>query len=484
MRKRLIILLLFLILGPGLTIYAQEILRKPNAAGAFYPAEEKQLKNAIGQFLKNAKNPELNEEQIVALILPHAGYIYSGQVAAYGFKELIGRDFDTVIIIGPSHFYRFDTASVYDVGDYQTPLGIAKVDRQLCNQLKINSSFITFYKNAHIKEHAVEVEVPFIQTVLPNAKIAPIVMGRSDLEFCRKISQAIVKSIKDKKVLIIASSDMSHYHPYRQAELMDKKILAAIQGFSIEEAAGLLSSRESELCGEGPVLTTMLVCKELGATDVKILKYANSGDVTGDKSRVVGYCAVAFLKQKEKSGQFSLNEEEKGFLLDVARRTIEARILGKNIPKFKTANVKLNSPCGAFVTIHKHGALRGCIGRLESNEPLYQVVQKMGIAAATGDYRFTPVKPNELKDIDIEISVLTPLKKIKNKDEIKLGTHGIYITDGFKSGCFLPQVATETRWSKEEFINRCAIEKAGILPKDLDKATVYIFEAEVFSEKD
>lgn len=465
-------------------------VREPVVAGSFYPNNELKLRQMINGFLKNTKKAKVTTAELVGLIVPHAGYVYSGQVAAYAYNLVRDIQVEKIIIMGPSHQVAFQGASVYAGSKYRTPLGEAIVDQNIVNTLIRASKFITYQPRAHQYEHSVEVQIPFIQVVKPKARIIPIIIGTVSPDICRQIASVIADVARDGQTLIVASSDMSHYHSYEQAVKMDREVLEHIENFSIEGLSKLLATGEGELCGAGPVLTLMFVCQELNANNVSILKYANSGDVTGDKTQgVVGYSAVAFYKnlshnpKKNKNQEGQLNQEERQELLNIARATIEAVVKGKKIPEFKVKSPKLKEHRGAFVTLHLNGRLRGCIGRFVAHEPLYQIVSKMAIAASTQDYRFRPVSPEELDDIEIEISVLSPLKKIDSIDQIKMGVHGIYIREGARSGCFLPQVAQETGWTKEQFLEHCCRDKAG-LDKDAWKkgAEIYIFTAEVFGE--
>jgi AmmeMemoRadiSam system protein A len=216
------------------------------------------------------------------------------------------------------------------------------------------------------------------------------------------------------------------------------------------------------------------------------LRYMNSGDAgMGDKERVVGYYAIALTARGENLGaRFSLSVQEKQKLLGIARKSIEEFLKRGDIPEISPDNLNpvLETPCGAFVTLKKHDQLRGCIGRFDASQPLYKVVQQMAVAAATEDYRFSPVQADELKLIEMEISVLTPLRRISSPEEIKMGRDGIYIRKNGRSGTFLPQVATETGWSREEFLGHCAQDKAGIGWDGWKDAELYVYEAYVFSE--
>jgi hypothetical protein len=469
----------------------REEIREPAVAGSFYPNDPVVLKKQIRNFLNNVPAEKI-EGKIIALISPHAGYMYSGQVAAFGYKLLEGSDFNRVIVIAPSHRAHFHGASVYNKTGYKTPLGTVPVDRDLCNRTIAQNGMISYYPQAHTQEHSLEVQVPFLQVVLKEFKLVPIVMGSQDIDTCRVLSEAIVNATKDERTLIIASSDLSHFHRYDRAVSLDKIVLSHIDKLDANGLEQDLKNGRCEACGGGPIVTSILISEKLGANKAKVLNYANSGDVTGDKSGVVGYASAVLYenekdiknKQIEKTGvDLGLTQEEKRTLLNIAKTTIESRIKNQNLPKFDISSDTLREKRGAFVTLHKHGSLRGCIGNIHGNKPLYLTIEEMAIASAFNDPRFKPVTEGEFKDLDIEISVLTPLRKIDNVEDIQVGKHGIYIEKGYYSGLLLPQVATGYRWDRTTFLEQTC-NKAG-LPKGAwkDKDTrIYIFSADIFSE--
>ncbi|MFO7826979.1 MAG: AmmeMemoRadiSam system protein A, partial [Bacteroidales bacterium] len=271
----------------------------------------------------------------------------------------------------------------------------------------------------------------------------------------------------------------------------------AIVANSVNKVIDAISENESAnienlvttLCGWPAVLSLLYITQDMPDVNVVHVDYQNSGDETRDKSRVVGYHAIAFAKKKPQNmteNQFKLSEEEKAKLLKIARNTINEYLKSGKITDIDKNEITsaMQKHCGAFVTLHLEGSLRGCIGRFSANEPLYEIVQKMAVAAATEDHRFSPLKPEELDKIDLEISVLTPMKKIESIDEIEMGQHGIYIKKGFATGTFLPQVAQETGWTKEEFLGYCARNKAGLGWDGWKDAEIFIYEAFVFSEKE
>lgn len=469
---------------------SKKIVREPAVAGQFYPKDPKELSTIIDQYLDRVDPPE-SKGEILALILPHAGYQFSGQVSAYGFKKLIGEEIDTVILIGNSHHERFEGISIFPEGFYKTPLGEIEIDSELAQKIMAEDERIFFRKSAHQKEHSLEVELPFLQKVLKNFKILPIIFGNSSNHDYKILAKALVNNIQRKNVLLIASSDLSHYPSYSNAKYLDSKIIEAILTAQVENLEQTIHNLKQEqipnlvtfACGIDAIKTVMMVAKELGANEVKLLNYANSGDIFAEfKPRVVGYATIGFFG--ERRGNL-LNKNEQQKLLEIARISVETFVREGKIPEFEVENLALNQKLGAFVTLKKRGLLRGCIGRFSPTDiPLYQVVSQMAIAAATQDRRFYPVTEDELELLHYEISVLSEMKKIDDWKKIEVGKHGVQIKKGFKSGVFLPQVATENNWDLEKFLGELCFQKLGLSrncweQKDIE---LYIFTAQVFAE--
>jgi AmmeMemoRadiSam system protein B/AmmeMemoRadiSam system protein A len=468
-----------------------EEIREPAVAGAFYPERPDILSRDVKRYLDNAKTEKV-EGEIIALVSPHAGYMYSGQVAAYAYKLIEGKTFESVVVVGPSHRALFKGASLYARGGYRTPLGVVPIDVELSKRMMEKRKEIQFLPEAHAQEHSLEVQIPFLQVVLKSFKLIPIVMEPYwSWETCQFVAQAISETVRGKNVLLIASSDLSHFHSYEKAVQLDKIVLNHIERF---DPAGLnrdLGSGRCEACGGGPIISIMLAAKALGANKGKVLKYLNSGDVTGDRGRVVGYGASVFyksvggtekMKEEKKVGvDLGLTDNDKKTLHHIAKTVIENKVKGKAVPEFKIDSPLLKENRGAFVTINKKGELRGCIGYIEGHGPLHRTIEEMAEAAAFRDPRFPPVKEKELPELEIEISVLTPLRKITDVNEIEVGKHGIYIKKGWFSGLLLPQVATEYGWDRQTFLEHTC-QKAG-LPSSAwrDKDTeIYIFSADIF----
>lgn len=458
-------LLLTLLLG------CEEDIKEPSVAGTFYPSDEKTLKEMVDGFLIKAEDKPV-DGRLVALISPHAGYQFSGQVAAYSYKQLEGKDINTVILIGPSHYKPFNGASVYAKGIMKTPLGKIKINERIAKSLVNEATDIGFYQDAFEKEHSLEVQLPFLQQVLKNFKIVPILISTPTRQSFEYLTERLTEILREnEKAIIIASTDLSHYHDYETAVMMDRKIIDAIERLSIEDVERHLMHREAEMCGTYPVIFTMAVARRLGANQGVLYKYANSGDVTNERSSVVGYASIGLYKS-------ALTEEEKTELLEMAKKTVISYVTSRQIPQFEINSQKLKANGATFVTVNKNGNLRGCIGNIQPVMPLYQSVIRNAISACSNDPRFPPMKKEELRDMDIEVSILSPLEQLKNVKDLQIGKHGLYIVKDMQSGLLLPQVAREFRWDRDTFLEQVCV-KAG-LPRDAWKeAKLYTFTAEI-----
>ena len=462
-------------------------IKQPNVSGRFYPANPKELSRTIEGFLLEAEPPDIKGD-ILVIILPHAGYEFSGKTAACGYKAIAGRQYDTVIILGPSHYTNFKGAALWPKGAHRTPLGNIPVDESLTFDLMLSSSLFSSYPEAFSREHSIEVQLPFLQKVLNNFKIVPIVLGDVDFTDCKNLAIAISEAIKDKNCLLIASSDMYHGFDYQEGELKDIYTLSLVRQLEPEELYECIQDQRAGLCGWAAVVTSMLVAKELGYEQVEVVDYTNSAEVMGKKRKgeyCVGYSSVVIYRETDEKGGTMLNEGQRKRILELARKSIENYLkTGKRLELERPSDSILLERCGAFVTLHKQDQLRGCIGNIIGNQPLYLTIRDMAVEAAVNDPRFAPLTENEPGEVEIEVSVLTPLEKIDNPDKIELGKHGVLIRKGYQSGVFLPQVATETSWSKEEFLSNLCAHKAGLEPlawKD-PSTEIHIFSAEVFSE--
>lgn len=282
-------------LGAGIDVQS---VREPALAGTWYPANPEKLKGQLTEFLSKAGGEPLQGE-VVGLLVPHAGYVYSGQVAAFGFRHLEGTNFNRVILIGPSHYVGFKGIAVDIQSGYRTPLGTTPVDKDFVNELLGSSSQIRWLPDAFTREHSLEIQVPFLQSVLKDFSIVPVLMRDSDEVTCAALAGGLAKTIKKKagKTLVLASTDLSHFHTGDQAKLLDHQFIEGLSAFDPKSLARSMSRGECEACGGGPTLATMLAARDLGASQTIVLRYAHSGDVTGDYKRVVGYVSAAFVRR-------------------------------------------------------------------------------------------------------------------------------------------------------------------------------------------
>ncbi|ABC76163.1 AmmeMemoRadiSam system protein B [Syntrophus aciditrophicus] len=271
------------------------LIKRSLIAGSWYPGSPRVLSRDIMDYFDNVPGKTV-QGRILGLVAPHAGYMYSGQVAAHAYKEIKGQTYDVVFVIGPSHRAFFRGVSLFKEGGYETPLGIVDVHEDMAARLLEQDPRIAFLPDVHLQEHSVEIQLPFLQVALGEFSFVPLIMGDQDYETCRVLADAIVNCCGNKQVLIVGSSDLSHYHGYEQAVRMDSRILEHLRKM---DECGLirdLSSGTGEACGGGPAAVTMMVARQLGADKAAVLKYANSGDVTGDRSGVVGYAAAVFYE--------------------------------------------------------------------------------------------------------------------------------------------------------------------------------------------
>jgi MEMO1 family protein len=478
--------------GDGKLADEKPTIRQPVVAGQFYPAQPDELRRMLDEYLAQATVPAL-PGNLVALIAPHAGYTYSGKVAAYSYAMLKGRKIDRVVVVAPSHFEAFPFVSVYDGDAYATPLGNIAVDKEFAAKLAKLSPHIQLSSRGHTPtqqqgEHALEVQLPFLQRVLGEFKLVPIVMGEQNYEMERALGFSLAKMLKGTDTLLVASSDLSHYHSYDEATKIDEKTLKAIARWDYLSLSRNFESRIWEACGGGPIVAAMIAAERLGANQARILKYANTGDVTGDRRRVVGYGAVALIQAENRAAEvesFSLGPKEKETLIRLAKKSVETAVREKKLYEPAASEfAAFLQERGVFVTLREKGELRGCIGLITAGKPLYLGVRDAATYAALEDPRFSPVNARELPELEYEISVLTPFRRVLDVKEIRVGRDGLLMVQGRYEGILLPQVATEQRWDRKTFLEEACL-KAG-LPRQAwqDQATdIFAFSAIVFDER-
>jgi hypothetical protein len=491
---------------------APQRIRLPAVAGLFYPKDPKALAGAVSRCMASA--PTNSVSGVRALICPHAGYEYSGLVAAQAYRSIAGGTFHTVIILAASHYALFEGVSVPGTDAYETPLGrvpVSEKARQLAKQRPFVLEPRCLVQRPQWSamaskppppqgddtpdtwEHSVEVQVPFLQQTLKEFKVLPVMFGRADPETVAKALAPLI----DNQTLVVASSDLSHYHPYEEACKLDRQTVKWVCDFDL--AALRAPAAEDRACGLMPILTALHLAK-LKGWKPRLLDYRNSGDTAGDKSRVVGYAAIAFMEadatpapekaapEAKPAAQFG--PAERKFVLELARRTLTEVTAGRPLPEIKLDTVPeaCRAPKGCFVTLTKSGQLRGCIGNILPAGPLFQSVAENTRGAALRDTRFPPVTAGEAGQLHIEVSVLTvpePLAFASPDDLLaKLQPHrdGVVLRIGERGATFLPQV-WEQLPDKTEFLNHLSA-KAGCEPSAWRgrDVTLSIYHVEAFEE--
>ena len=481
--------------------FTQAEVRQPIVAGTFYPADSASLSEMVVSHLEQTGITDKINGEIIALIVPHAGLIYSGRIAAHSYGLLKNTPINNVILCGPSHRFGFKGVSVYGPGvNWKTPLGTVACNDDLCRRLVDYNPSIMVIKEAHINEHSLEVQLPYLQTVLPDFKIVPIVLGSQDAQSIDILANALSSLKCGLNTIMIASTDLQHYRPASEGWKMDSLVIVCLENLDTGRLEHLLATSAVKMCGGGATLAVMKAAITNGADRARLLRYGDSGDLTGDKSSVVGYLAAVLYRSPNnskdqgtagetpekstiaKSDNFYLSEASRKRLLQIARESIEYYLANKSIPKFDvTDNLRL--PGAAFVTLEKNNQLRGCIGHIVAVDPLYETVATCAVQAAFGDGRFPPVHVDEIKELHIEISVLTPMQKVESLDDIKVGRDGLMIVKDARRGLILPQVAIDYELNRTEFLQHTC-DKAG-LPSDAYKSTdvvIYRFQALIFGE--
>jgi AmmeMemoRadiSam system protein B/AmmeMemoRadiSam system protein A len=495
----------------------------PAVAGRFYPADAKALRATVDASLAEATAAEF-KGRLLALIAPHAGYEYSGKVAGCSFKQLRPGEFQRVIVLGPSHYGAFRGFSIMDVGAYATPLGDVPLDRPVCIKLAAHELHVSA-DECQMREHSVEAELPFLQAALGPFRLVPILVGYLAPGDAEKIAAALREYLTPSTLLVI-SSDFTHYGqsydyvPFTKdvEQNLHKLDFGALDLILAKDYDGYMKYMRNPgaptICGRFPieVLLKLLPAEAEG----RLLKYDTSGRITGDFTLSVSYVSAMFTAPADwkpaapaaptaappaappaaATEQKALTPEEKKTLLRIARDTLEAFVRTGRPPEIaadpRSLTPALEAECGAFVTLNmKNGDLRGCIGNIGYAEPplrhglmpLHKTVAQMAVAACSEDPRFEPVRAGELKDIVLEISVLSLARQVRGPEDFEVGKHGIIIRKEGGGAVFLPQVAPEQHWDREQTLDHLCV-KAGWSPDEWRKPGMafYTFTAQVFAE--
>ncbi len=476
----------------------EKVVLRSTLAGSWYPADAEGLNRQIAGFFEKVDVKPMNN--IIAMILPHAGYAYSGQTAAFG-PAAAAKKYKRIVVIGPSHRVPMEEVlSVPAATHYQTPLGQIPLDLEFIDGL-LKYSLFQNVPRVNELEHSVQIELPLLQHTQRDFKLVPIVAGDCSAETIKKAA-SILKSLVDDETLVVASSDFTHYGrnygyvPFTEniPEQIKKLDMGAFEYIANLDSSGFLDYRlrtGTTICGYVPIAILLSMMDK--PTEVKLLKYATSGEITGDFSNSVSYLSIAFCGAWKGSPPpapaksiSELTEQDKKQLLVLARGSMVSFLQWHKVPTPADLNIDvteaMKQPRAAFVTLKQNSQLRGCIGDIFPRQPLYMSVISNAINAAVNDRRFPPVTKNECDSLDIEISALTTPKPVASPDQIRIGIDGVVLSkDGYRA-VFLPQVAPEQHWNLEQMLTQLSL-KAG-LPADAWKqgATFSVFQAEVFGE--
>ena len=421
------------------------MIRKPAVAGQFYPREADKLRELIrGMVSEKAK-----KEDVVGLVSPHAGYIYSGPVAGATISKVKFKD--TFIIMGPNHTGMGKPLSIMTKGSWETPLGQVEIDSALAEKILATSKHLQEDPGAHQYEHSIEVQIPFLQYFKKDFHIVPITLAYSSPTAYKELGTEIAQTVNDlkKKVAIIASSDMTHYEPQEQARRKDSRAIEAILELNEDELLRRVSELNISMCGYAPTVALISAAKKLGATRAELVKYQTSGDSTGDYSAVVGYAGIILMGMSP--------------LVKLAKETVETYVReGKTIEPPKRLTPEMKEKAGVFVSIHKLGGLRGCIGTFEPQQTnVAKETVTNAVSSATRDPRFPPITPQELKDLEYNVDVLTPPEPVEGEDQLDPKKYGCIVECDLRRGLLLPDL--EGVDTVDYQISICR-QKAGIMP--------------------
>jgi AmmeMemoRadiSam system protein B/AmmeMemoRadiSam system protein A len=477
-----------------------ELILKSPLAGSWYPGDRETLNRQLEGFVKKAVHIKPLKD-VIGLILPHAGYMYSGQAAVLGLKT-VDKKYERIVVIGPSHSVSMsDQFSVPPVTHYQTPLGKIPLDLDFIDRLLKNPMFQKI-SGVHDSEHSVQIEVPLLQFVMPGEfKLVPIVAGQCSEQAVQKAAD-FLQGLVDDKTLVVASSDFTHYGPNfgyvpfkknvpEEIKKLDLGAYAYIEKLDMKGFREYQRKTGATICGRVPIAVMLALVPSSGKAH--LVEQTTSGEMTGDYSSSVSYLSIAFTgswksaSSKSDTKEEGSSEQEKKNLLKMARQAIQYYLKNKRTPKPEDLGIPVTESMkqkrAAFVTLRKDSRLRGCIGDILPRVPLYESVINNAINAAVNDHRFSPVTLDECDKLSISISALTVPEKIDNHDKIRIGTDGVILRKEGRSAVFLPQVAPEQGWDVAETLTHLST-KAG-LPADAWKkgAQFEVFQAIVFKEK-
>ena len=432
------------------------MIREPAVAGQFYPASPEELKSMI----RSMVDEKAAKEDVIGYYAPHAGFVYSGPVVGAVVSRVKFKD--TCVILGPSHTGAGAPFSILAEGTWRTPLGDVEIDSDLAKSILSNCSHLKEDRLAHLQEHSIEVQLPFIQYFKPDIKFVPITLSHTNAAVYRDIGVAIAKAIKDtgKQAVIVASGDMNHYESQKTTHTKDRQAIESILKLEAGELLDRVREFNISMCGYGTAACLIYAAKELGPVTTELVKYQTSGDVTHDFDAVVGYAGIIFKGLKE-SPQVRL-----------ARETVESYVKRGEVPHLKTIPPEMKGKAGVFVSLHKGEELRGCIGTIEPDEAnIAQEIIRNAVQSSTQDPRFSPVTPEELPHLVYSVDVLTEPEPVKSEKDLDPKKYGAIVEAGWRRGLLLPDLEGVDTVKRQLEICRM---KAGIGPEETVK--LYRFE--------
>jgi len=481
-------------------IHAKKSVYRSSLAGTWYPDDPEELRKQLQGFLQDADTEPMSDA--MALILPHAGYQYSGRTAARAVKAL-GKSYKRVIVLGPSHRVSLpDQLSVPQVSHFETPLGQVPLDRAFIRRLLEHRSLFKSKPIAHQGEHSVQIELPLLQLQLQDFQFVPIVVGQCSLPAIERTA-AILKGLIDDQTLVVVSTDFTHfgnrfgYAPFTEdipgkLEELDMGAYDTIAALDAPAFLQYQEETEATICGRVPI--AILLAMLDAPVQAQRIDYTTSGALTGDFANSVSYLSAVFrgtwpaatAVEPSTEAPGALTPADQATLLKLARQTISYYLENGEAPEPAQLGIdigpKLQTKRAAFVTLKKGMRLRGCIGDIMPRQALYQSVISHAINAAVNDRRFQPVTAAELEALHIEISALTVPEQVGSAQDIRIGTDGVILQKGGRSAVFLPQVAPEQGWNVEQTLGNLA-QKAGLSADAWrEGASFLVFQAEVFGE--
>jgi len=468
-------------------VYPDQPVRKAVLAGSWYPEDATELRNTIEQLMDNAHTDSLNEE-IIGIISPHDSYSNSFETAAYSYAMVREQKYDVVVLIGPSHSPRFEGASVCTSGIWESPIGNLKVESAIARHIVGFDRKIRDSEKSYLEEQSLELQIPFIAACFGEIPIVPIAVGEQSVNNARRVADAIIAATEGKRVLLIASSNLSTHNILEEVISSDDNLIERIENINPEGLLYDIAGEKSEACGAGAISVMLMAARDRGANEVRILNHFISRSNSFESSDMAGYLAAAIYRDRTKTAITfedseipSLNRQDQDYLCKLARENILAALESRESTMEESDSQALHAKWGVYITLRIGGRIRGCMGQMDPGKNLMDTVGEVAAAAAFGDPEYKPLTKRELRYTDIEIAIVSPLKRVDKLGLIKVGGNGIYLKKGARSGLVLSQTAITEGWTRDQFLE-AACSDAGFgggcwVDRDVE---VFVFRSLVF----